>query len=282
MRVFAQRGSFALLALLTGCAQPAAAGSLEELVSEPPSAEWRLPKRLKEVSALAMSGDQRLFAVDDETAVIYQVDYEKGRLTKAFAFGEPILRGDFEGLALLENRFYLLTSDGVLYDAGEGEDGAHVSYNRVDTGLGSRCEFEGLGEDVARSDLLLVCKELRKGADIDVLSVYRWHVGQRGAAEPERIHLPVAQITTMLGTSKLSPSGIVVHPMRDTLVLVAARERALVELDADGQLRSALVLPQKKRHPQAEGIEFTADGSLILADEGQRGRATMAVYTLPD
>ncbi|MEM7504621.1 MAG: hypothetical protein AAF417_21465, partial [Pseudomonadota bacterium] len=86
--------------------------SLDDLVRDPPSAEWRLPKRLKEISALAMSDSHRLFAVDDEIAIIYEIDYDNGKLLQAFAFGEPALRGDFEGLALVGDRFYLLTSDG--------------------------------------------------------------------------------------------------------------------------------------------------------------------------
>ena len=256
--------------------------SLDDLVRQPPSAEWRLPKRLKEISGLAMSDGNRLFAVDDEIAIVYEIDYDNGKLLKAFAFGEPALRGDFEGLALVEDRFYLLTSDGILYDAKEGHDGYHVSYNRIDTGLGRQCEFEGLSEDVTPGALLLACKALRKRADIDVLSIFRWPLGTDRSPESERIDLPIEQITEVLGTPKLRPSGIAVHPLRDTLVLVAARERALIELDANGRLLSALVLPKKNRHPQAEGIEFASNGSLILADEGQRGRATMVIYSPPE
>ncbi len=283
MRLSVRRPACAVAALSLLLAAPVATpSSLDALVSQPPSAQWRLPKRLKEVSALAMSDTQRLFAVDDETAIIYEIDYQSGRFVKAFSFGDPALRGDFEGLALVGERFYLLTSDGILYDAGEGDNGAHVPYRRVDTGLGRQCEFEGLGQDAARGDLLLACKALRKRADIDVLSIFRWSLDAVDGIEPERLSLPVEQITAILGTSKLRPSGIAVHPVRNTLVLIAARERALVELDADGDVLSALILPKKKRHPQAEGIEFATDGSLILADEGQRGRATLVIYAAPE
>ena len=66
-----------------------------------PLARWYLPDRLHEVSALAMTADRELFAVDDEQAVIYQIDYTSGRLVKAFALGRPVERGDFEGLAVV-------------------------------------------------------------------------------------------------------------------------------------------------------------------------------------
>src|SRR5882762_6336402 len=56
---------------------------------------WNLPKRLNEISGLALSADARLFAHDDERGVIYQIDWRHGRLTKAFSLGDPPPRADF-------------------------------------------------------------------------------------------------------------------------------------------------------------------------------------------
>jgi hypothetical protein len=61
-------------------------------------------------------------------------------------------------------------------------------------------------------------------------------------------------------------------------VLIAARQDALVRLTADGGLSDAIILKKKKRHKQAEGIEITADGRTLIADEGRDGRARLAVY----
>lgn len=76
--------------------------------------QWRLPDALREISGLALTPDGHLLAVADERAVIYELNYVDGKLVRAFAFGEPPLRGDFEGIAWLNERVYLVTSEGML------------------------------------------------------------------------------------------------------------------------------------------------------------------------
>ena len=63
------------------------------------------------------------------------------------------------------------------------------------------------------------------------------------------------------------------------LLLVAAQQKALIELTADGELVQATALSQAHRHRQAEGIEFTPDGGLLISDEGSGRRARIAVYS---
>lgn len=238
-----------------------------------PQAAWRLPKRLREISALAMSPDHRLFAVDDEQAIIYEIDYSEGRISKAFAVGKPVLKADFEGLAIVDDAFYLMTSRGKITRTVEGEDGEHVPYETFFTGLGKHCEFEGLAADPRAPRLLLLCKNLQKSADIDVLSIFAWDIEQERIDESQRIELPVQAAQAKLGTDTLRPSGLAAHPDGDALLMVASRERALVEIDFTGALRNAIELPGGGKHPQAEGIEFGPNRELIIADEGGKGRA---------
>ena len=243
-------------------------------------AEWRLPPRLREISGLAMTPDQRLLAMDDEKAIVYQIDYLNGRLVKAFAFGKPVLRGDFEGIAVVDDRVYLLTSTGILYSAAEGDDGDRVEYETFDTGLEAQCEFEGLARDRSGANLLLLCKDVLDSANIDTLSVFPWNLRDREVVYDQRIELPLAAISSRLAVRTLHPSGIVAHPDAELLLIVAARERVLVEIDTEGAFLDAVVLPDERRHPQAEGVALAGDGRLIIADEGGKGRARLTVYTI--
>src|SRR5688572_27149731 len=56
---------------------------------QPSSRAWDLPSRLHEISGLATSADGRVFAHDDEHAVIYQIDPKQGRIMKWFSLGSP-------------------------------------------------------------------------------------------------------------------------------------------------------------------------------------------------
>jgi uncharacterized protein YjiK len=239
-----------------------------------PRFHWSLPNRLKEISGLALTPDGRLFAVDDERAIVYEIDYERGGLRKAFALGEPAVAGDFEGLAHDGERFWLVTSDGQLYGAVEGADGMRVEYELQDSGFGKRCEIEGLAW--FRERLLVLCKDARKG---EQLAVYAWDPQAAVEDESGGFELPLSDILDRLERSTLHPSGLTVDPRRGTLLLIAARERALVELGPAGEFLDAIELPLVGLHPQAEGIELTENGTLIIADEGGGGRARLAVYS---
>ena len=239
--------------------------------------QWALPGRLQETSALAMTADGRLLTVDDERAIVYELDYKAGGLVKAFALDKPVLRGDFEGLAVVGDRVYLMTSDGDLFVAPEGNDGERVDYEHFRSGIEDECEFEGLAEDLARNRLLLLCKNLGKKSEIDRLAIFPWDLETRAIVRSDIVYLPVADIARGLRMRRLHPSGLVVDRETGHLLLVAAREQALIELDREGGMIRAIRLPLSSRHPQAEGIAM-GEGAIFIADEGGSGKGRLSVY----
>ncbi len=238
--------------------------------------QWKLPKRLREISGLALTPDERLLAVADEKAVVYELDYQEGKIIKSFALGDPVVRADFEGIAVLDDTVWLMTSDGLLFAAAEGPDGRSVRYQKYDTGHGDYCELEGLAQDRAAETLLLACKEARSKKND--LMIFEWSASNDGIEHVRSVTVPERSITGIIDKKRLNPSGIAVDPQTGEWVLVAARQDALVRLTTDGALSEAIILEKKGRHKQAEGIELTRDGRLLIADEGGKGRARLAVY----
>ena len=238
--------------------------------------QWRLPGRLREISGLALDADERLFAVDDESAVIYELDYESGRLKKAFALGDPVLRGDFEGIAIVAERFWLVSSDGDLYEAWEGADGEQVDYARHVTGLGRRCEVEGLAVDASGGRLLIACKEARDRSG--EIGIHAWSIADGALDEAASLRLPLGAIMRAIGQTRFNPSGIELARDSGNLLVVAARQRAIAEVAADGSLVAARLLPLAQRHRQPEGIALARDGRLLIADEGGSHKARLAIY----
>ena len=239
--------------------------------------QWKLPKRLREISGLALTSDERLLAITDEQAIVYELDYLEGKIVKSFALGNPIVRGDFEGIAVLGDTIWLMTSDGLLFAAGEGPDGGFVRYQKYDTGNGAFCELEGLGQDRVAGTLIMACKEGIKRKKKD-LKIFELSASANGIEHIRDIPLPGPSIRTMIDKNRISPSGLAVDPQTGERVLVAARQDALVRLTPDGALIEAIILEKKGRHKQAEGIEITRDGRMLIADEGGKGRARLAVY----
>jgi uncharacterized protein YjiK len=243
----------------------------------PASAEWRLPGRLREISGLAITPDDRLFAHDDEEAILYQIDYRSGTLLKAFAMGGPTVKGDFEGVAYVDERFYLVSSAGNIYESREGRDGERMRYNRYETGVGDYCEVEGLAFEPSDRTLLMLCKEAHVKQYRDFLTIFRWSMDERELARDSVLRIPLSDFPKDIADHGLRPSGIERHPVTGTYIIVAARETLLAEVTKDGKVLRIVHLPPNV-HRQAEGITFASDDTMFISDEGGSSRARLVLY----
>jgi hypothetical protein len=245
--------------------------------SAAPAGRWKLPRALDEISGLAIDGAGRVFAHDDERAIVYELDPASQRIVKQFAFGHPPVRGDFEGIALAGGRVILVTSDGGLYVGREGKDGEAVPYTTQATGVGRRCEVEGLAWDEGAGSLLLACKTPRVEALRGRLAVFAWPLDQRTPVATPKILVPVPAMARRPGHGAFSPSELVIDPKTGHLLLLAARPPAIVELTPAGELVGVARLGDAL-HRQAEGLALERDGTLLVSDEANGGRATLTAY----
>jgi uncharacterized protein YjiK len=242
---------------------------------EPP--RWRLPDRLSEISGLAVTPDDRVFAHDDERAVIYEVDLREGRLKKAFGLGSPLVRADFEGLEIVDGRFFLVTSDGQLYESREGEDDERLGYNVYLTGVGRLCEVEGLSVSPDDRQLLLLCKTPRTSSVEGRITIFRWSIDSHTIVQQSTISLPDQAFRDGVGGRGFRPSGLAKTPEGDHYFLVSARQPAIAEISLDGRVWGVRSL-SRRTHPQAEGVAVLSDGTLLVADEGAGRGGRLATY----
>lgn len=238
-------------------------------------ARWELPGALTEVSGLALTPDGRLFAHGDETGDLFEINYRSGVVVKHFSLGPDAVTADFEALAIRDSTFWLLTSKGRLYEFAEGRNGERVTYRTLDPPLGTDCqEFEGMTVD--GDALVIACKRARRAFGGDV-HLYRWPVGGRAA---ERIDVPIDSIRArMPGWDEFSASGITRRGDTGTFLLVAGPEQGYMEIDATGRIVFARELPAD--HGQPEGIAWTRDGLLFIADEATGRAAAVTIYPEP-
>ena len=245
-----------------------------------PLARWILPRELGEVSGLALTSDGRLLAHGDEWGQIYVIDPRGGALLKRFSIGASggDTRADFEGITVVGERIVMATSNGMLYEFAEGEDGERVGFVVHDTRLGKECEFEGVAFDSAQGVVVLPCKNVRTRNLKDQMVLYRWRLeGGDSALGP--ITIPLRQVIGSNSSKELHPSDVSVDPATGNYVLIAAQEKALIEITPLGDVVSAVALPGK--HKQAEGVALTRDGILIVSDEATTRPASLTLYRWP-
>ncbi|MFN2099572.1 SdiA-regulated domain-containing protein [Altererythrobacter sp. MF3-039] len=245
-------------------------------------ARYSLPSNLREVSGLAAVGDSLLLAHDDEYAIIHEIDSADGRITRSFALGNPTIEGDFEGIASdRSGQLYLVTSDGLIYAFPMGEHRQRVPYRAHDSGIGPRCEIEGLSRAPEPGFLLLLCKRLRNGDSTARLEIYRWRLGTEHADSEPWLAVALDTFLDQQQRAEFAPSGIEWDEERGRLLIVSGRSHLLVELDADGNVMESRPL-DRGLHRQAEGIAILPGCRLALADEGgETAKARLAVYPCP-
>jgi uncharacterized protein YjiK len=237
--------------------------------------QWRLPKRLREISGLAVTADGRLFGHDDEIGLVHELDVEGGQVRKAFGLGDPVVREDFEGLATTpEGDFYLVTSRGRLHRFREGEDGARVDFETFETGLRRVGEVEGLAFFPMEQSLILACKSHYARDMRNTLALYAWSTEAMEVST--WLAIPLDRIAGALGARTFAPSAVEIDPRTGRIILLSARGRSLVELDRSGAILAARRLAAS--HVQAEGAAIMPDGALVIADEGDGGRALLTRY----
>ena len=265
----------ALLALLCvgrGAAQ-APHGALGRFDFDRPSERFDLPGRLEEISGLALTPDGRLFAHDDERGVVYEIDPAVGEVAKAFSLGDPPVPGDFEGIVVVGERFFMVTSHGLLYEFREMADGRVAPYRVTDTALGAVCEIEGLDYDPREDALLFACKV--SAPERGAIVIHRIALDpDKGMLDP--LLVPRDQLESFDVRRSFEPSAIVVAPT-GTLFLLSASREALIEIDRDGRVLAGVSL-SRDRHRQPEGLALGLDGTLYIADEGDGRRARLTAY----
>ena len=244
-----------------------------------PIARWLLPRGLAEISGLALTQDGRLLAHGDEQGRVTEIDYRRGTIVKQFLVGSPPVRADFEGITVAGDAIVLLASNGRLYEFREGADGARVQYTVHDPHLGQECEFEGVAFESSSNSFLLACKNVGKKSLRDFLVIYRWKRDSKGNSGLSELKVPLARAIGSNSWKTLHPTDITIDPVSGNYVLVAAPEKALLELTPGGDVVFARPLPG--HHPQAEGVAVTKDGVLIVSDEAGKNAAAIALYRLP-
>lgn len=267
-----------ILAITVALAQPTP-GALQgdmPLVSRchyraEPDTVRALPVALHEISGLALHRGL-LLAHNDELGRIYSINPASGAVA-VFATLQGPIRDDFEGIAVLGDTVWLMTSAGRLYGVPARASNTPVPFLLRHTGLSKHCELEGLAADQASGVLLLPCKILPKNAS--AVMVYRWSVARGELAAPATVTATAGSLKRA-GVPRLRPTAVEMVPRSNHLMLLSSSPPALVEVGANGTVLGYARLGA--RHAQAEGLAIATNGDVYVSDEGGNGLATLSIY----
>ncbi len=232
-----------------------------------------LPKPLKEVSGIVMS-QNRLFAISDDKGQVFELNHDEGKITKQWSFGEA---DDYEDVAVVEDKFFVLNSNGDLVSFSLPATGS-PSITEFKFPFGKGNEFEILYYDRQSAHLIMICKEC-KGDGIDQLSAYTVNPATGNYKQaPFKISADAVYQKSTKSRERLKPSAAAIHPVTGEVYMISSINKLLIRMNLNGKVIA--VHPLKRSvFEQPEGITFTANGDMLISNEaGQKDHATLLMF----
>jgi len=243
--------------------------------------QYKLSAYLKEISGLAATEDGRIFTHDDERGIVYQLNYKNGKILKRFSIANKIPDRDFEGIAIADALYYLITSSGDIYEFNETGNGKFSKSKIYRTGLTVSNNIEGLCYDTSTNSLLIACKGFPGKKLKGYRAVYSYELkGKKLIPEP-RFLLPLNHLDKRYKFRNFSPSAIEYNSATGTFFILSSHVKALIEVSPEGKILNGISL-SGKMHTQPEGLTFTKDMKMIISDEGRGGHSTITIYSLKE
>jgi uncharacterized protein YjiK len=248
-----------------------------------------LPAILREISGLTEIDSTSIACIQDENGILFIYDLKTNQIRQQFIFDGD---GDYEGITRVGSVFYVLRSDGVLFEISDYQNGKPIvaSYH---TGIPAQ-DNEGLCYDQQHGRLLVACKgkidKNRVGKNKRV--IYGFDLKSKVlSAEPVIIfdlsiirQFAINNKMGLPGKTKaaepdiqLKISDIAIHPITGKLFALSAADYLLFVFDLHGKIEQLVKLnPVLFNKP--EGTTFLENGDLLISNEGQKGKPTILIY----
>lgn len=257
------------------------------------TATFKLPPLLQEISGLSFIKDGMLATIQDEDGILIIYDLSANKILKKVEFSDA---GDYEGVAIVENDAFVLQSKGILYQlAGFDTDSSTV--RRIDTNLSEDCDAEGLCYDEQNNQLLIACKNAVNKKCKDRKSIFAYDVAAGEILETTAFEIPLLEVQDNLNTDKFtdiilniwhfinpkgiekifSPSGIAIHPIRNTIFILSSNNKLLLEINRNGEILEVVDFAEALML-KPEGITFSNEGTLYISNEGNSGKPNIIQY----
>jgi uncharacterized protein YjiK len=260
-----------------------------------------MPKTLLEISGLSYIDKNKLACVQDEKGNIYIFNLVTGEVEKKIDFGND---GDYEGVEIVKNDAWILKSNGTLYKAEDYLKKTKPHVKKHTTALSGKNDAEGLTHDPLGNNLLIACKghpflDDKEGREfkavysfdlktkkidlkpfllieMDTIKYYKnYNTLARLGVEL------LAWFDSSTGDVSFQPSGIAVNPISGNIYILGSVGNLIIVFSRDGVML-AIVKLRSKIFPQPEGICFSPEGALYIANEGDKNKGTILKFEYTD
>lgn len=231
--------------------------------------QYNMPHNLFEISGIVFhNGDPKeVYAIQDEDGDLFHL----GLTDKESKFSKFGAKGDYEDLAIINNYFVVLKSNGELHTFPlSGINTAEVANVVKTKDLVPKAEYEGLAADAKNNMLYILTKDSKPDSKAKASSIYGFKCAADGSLTPNgTFSLSHKEIEKISGSDKFRfrPSAFTLNTLTNEWYVVSSINKLLVVTDKDFKVKATYPL-NPSIFNQPEGIAFDRDNNLYISNEG--------------
>src|SRR5690606_32940917 len=215
-----------------------------------------LTDELEEISGLEWVGDDQLWAIEDESSIIYRLDPKTGKVLQKRKFAK---NKDIEDLLAVGDTAYVLQSNGTIYQVISPFD-SDLESKEYPFPIKEKRDLEAIVTSQTEPYLYIFCKVCKWDAGPDKASVFRFDLTTMSYDSLPFAVLDRRDIQPLFGdgftrTLHIQPSAAAIHPIENRLYIISSKGKWLLITDLDLTPQDAYSLdPGVFKQP--EGITF--------------------------
>jgi len=236
---------------------------------------------MEEVSGIFWFGNDQLWAIEDESSIIYQLDPQTGEILKKKKFAK---NKDIEDLTAIDSVAWVLQSNGTLYEVVSPLKKGKKSIEHHFP-IKEKRDFEAIIASRSEQSLYVFCKVCKWDKGPEQASIFRFDLITKEYDSIPFKTLKRADIQPLLTSKKsdsldIQPSAAAIHPIENQLYIISSSGKWLLIADLDFNPKEIYRL-SPRIFKQPEGITFDPDGTMYISNEAQDGRPNILkfVYT---
>ncbi len=244
-----------------------------------------LPPVLLEISGISVIDSTSVACVQDENGMVFIFDLVKNEIRDKYIFHYA---GDFEGIARVAGTFYILRSDGTLFETRNQASSGYLQ-QIIESG-GPPAEYEGLCYDNLNHRLLIVPKNNpgQDSGDKKRHPVYGLDLGSGKYPDDPVLEFDLPAMNSYAAENNieipddkkkivLKVSAIGIHPITNKFYVISGADRMLFVFDEDGRINYIEKL-DKDLFNMPEGISFHENGDMLISNEGRTNPPTILLF----
>ncbi|MFS8082037.1 MAG: SdiA-regulated domain-containing protein [Ginsengibacter sp.] len=233
---------------------------------------------LSEISGIFFyEKDSSVFAISDGSGNLYKIHLKKPFNIEKWKFSGS---HDYEDLFMLNDKFYILASNGDMTTLKFSPLGDTV-YRQKNKAPWDNNEFETLFYDQQSQKFVMICKDCGEDKKA-MVSTFNYDPDTRQFSKAPLV-ISTAKITEQLGEKKIKfkPSAAAINPKTGDLWILSAVNQILVTATQAGEVKNVYTL-NPHLYTQPEGISFTPWGDLLISNEAgnKYNQATLFIIKL--